>query len=45
MDKHKMMTMVDLVAEKATLKKLRAYTLPEEEMWKISLMKEQEGDP
>ena len=33
-------SMAKLVAEKNNLKKLRVYTLPEEEKWKVSLMKE-----
>ena len=40
MDKHKMDSLGNLVDEKNTLKKLRVYTLPEEEKWKVSLLKE-----
>ena len=40
LDKNKMDSLVNLVAEKNTLKKLRVYSLPEEEMWKVSVMKE-----
>ena len=40
LDKHKMDSMAKLVAEKNNLKKLRVYTLPEEEQWKVPLMKE-----
>ena len=40
MDKHKMDSLANLVDEKTKLKKLRIYTLPEEENWKISLLKE-----
>ena len=39
-DKHKMDSMAKLVAKKNNLKKLRVYSLPEEENWKVSLMKE-----
>ena len=39
LDKHKMDSMAKLSAEKKNLKKLRVYTLPEEEKWKVSLMK------
>ena len=40
LNKHKKKSMVDLLAERPTLKKQRVYTLPEEEAWKISLLKE-----
>ena len=40
MDKHKMDSLGNLVDEKNTLKKLRVYTLPEEEKWKVSLLRE-----
>ena len=40
MTKHKVDSLVDLVTEKDSLKKQRVYPLPEEESWKITLMKE-----
>ena len=40
LDKHKMKTLADLLVEKATLKKLRVYNLPNEEAWKINILKE-----
>ena len=40
MAKHKVKSLVDLVKEHITVKKGRVYTLPEEENWKITLMKE-----
>ena len=39
LNKHKMGSMLKLVAEKKNLKKLKVYTLPEEEQWKVSPMK------
>ena len=40
LDKNKMDSLVNLVAEKNTFKKLRVYSLPEEEMWKVLIVKE-----
>ena len=40
MDKHKLGYISKLVAEKNNLKNLRVYSLPEEEEWKVSLMRE-----
>ena len=40
MKKHKVDSLVDLVTEKDSLKKQRVYPLPEEESWKITLIKE-----
>ena len=40
LDKHNKVAIVDLVAEKITLKKSRVYSLPDEETWKISIIKE-----
>ena len=40
LDKYSKNSLVTLLAEKQTLKRIRVYDLPEDEAWKISLMKE-----
>ena len=40
LDKHKRKTLADLVVEKQTLKRYRVHDLPQEEAWKINLLKE-----
>ena len=40
MDKHRKGTLEDLVNDRSTIKKTRVYNLPEEESWKILILKD-----
>ena len=40
MEKHNKLSLLDLIKEKQSLKKLRVHSLPADEFWKIGFIKE-----
>ena len=40
LEKHRKLSLADLVADKVAIKKSRVYPLPDEEVWKTNLMED-----